>query len=55
MLDLGQAKPSTAKFNQGKEVNFLDKQGDSGTINEEDLWDVSECQIPRKEYRKTRN
>ncbi len=55
VLDLGQAEPSDSKLNRGKEVNFLDKFGDSGPINEEDMWDVSESPIPNKKYLRTRN
>ena len=55
VLDLGQAEPSTPKFNGGKEVNFLEKFGDSETINEEDRWDVNESPIPEKRYLRTRN
>ena len=51
MLDLGQPESSTPKFTQGKEVNFLDKFGNSGTINEEEMWDVSESSIPEQRSR----
>jgi len=50
VLDLGQAKPR-----KGKVVNFLDKFGDSGPIDEMDTWDASEYSVPEKRYLRTKN
>lgn len=55
VLDLGQAEPCPPKSHQGKTVNFLDKFGDSGTIDEKDTWDISESPVPEKKYLRTRN
>jgi hypothetical protein len=50
ILDLGQAKSSISKPSTGKTVNFLDKFGDRGAIDEMDTWDISED----KKYLRTR-
>lgn len=42
VLDLGQAESSIPKSHQGKTVNFLDKFGDSGIIDEKDTWDIND-------------
>lgn len=55
VLDLGEAKPSIPKPRRGKRVNFLDKFGDSGPIDEIDTWEVSEPVVPEKRYLRTRN
>ena len=54
--DLGQTKPSICNPPKGKEVNFLDKFGDSGPIGETDRWDTcNEFMVPEKRYLRTRN
>jgi hypothetical protein len=55
ILDLGQAEPSISKPRTGKIVNFLEKFGDPGTIDEMDRWDTSEYKVPEKRYLRTRN
>ena len=55
VLDLGQTEPSNPKLNHGKEVNFLEKFGDSGTVNEKDTWNVNESPIPKRLRTRTRN
>ena len=50
VLDLGEAKPGKEKM-----VNFLDRFGDSGPIDEMDTWEVSEYSVPEKRYLRTRN
>ena len=49
-LDLGQPELSMCKFRHRKEVNFLDKFGDSGQISESEEWDVcdNEFMVPEK-------
>ena len=42
ILDLGQAESSISKPRRGKVVNFLEKFGDPGTIDEMDTWDTCE-------------
>jgi hypothetical protein len=56
-FDLGQNQPSICKPRQGKEVNFLDKFGDSGQISESEEWDTfdNEVTVPEKRYLRTRN
>ena len=56
-FDLGQTEPSICKPRQGKEVNFLDKFGDSGQISESEKWDTcdNEFMVPEKRYIRTRN
>lgn len=56
-FDLGQTKPSICKPRKGKEVNFLDKFGDSGPIGESEGWDTceNEFMVPEKRYLRTRN
>jgi len=56
-FDLGQTEPSICKPRQGKQVNFLDKFGDSGQISESEGWDTcdNEFMVPEKRYRRTRN
>ena len=56
-FDLGQNKPSMSDSRKGKEVNFLDKFGDSGPISESEGWDTceNEFMIPEKRYLRTRN
>ena len=51
-FDLGQTKPSICNPQKGKEVNFLDKFGDSGPIGENEGWDTCEnkIMIPEKRY-----
>jgi hypothetical protein len=55
VFDLGQAEPSIPKSPKGKTVNFLDKFGDSGPIDEKDTWDISESTVPEPKYLRTRN
>lgn len=50
VLDLGQAKPR-----KGKMVNFLDKFGYSGPIDEMDTWDASEYSVSERRYLRTRD
>ena len=56
-FDLGQTEPSTCKPRRGKQVNFLDKFGDSGQISESEKWDTcdNEFMVPEKRYLRTRN
>ena len=56
-FDLGQPEPSICKPRQGKEVNFLDKFGDSGQISENEKWETrdNEVMVPDKRYLRTRN
>ena len=56
-FDLGQTKPSISNPRKGKEVNFLDKFGDSGPIGESEGWDTceNEFMVPEKRYLRTRN
>lgn len=56
-FDLGQTKPSICKPRKGKEVNFLEKFGDSGPIGESEGWDTceNEFMVPEKRYLRTRN
>jgi len=56
-LDLGQTEPSICKPRQGKEVNFLDKFGDSGQIIESEKWETcdEEFMVPEKRHLRTRN
>ena len=48
--DLGQTKPTTSNPPKGKEVNFLEKFGDSGPIGESEGWDTceNEFRVPEK-------
>lgn len=55
VLDLEQAQPCNPKSHQGKTVNFLDKFGDSRTIDEKDTWDISKSPVPEKRSIRTRN
>lgn len=55
VFDLGQPEPGIPKRQKGKMVNFLEKFGDSGSIDEKDTWDISESKIPEKKYLRTRN
>ena len=55
VLDLGQAEPCPPKSHQGKTINFLDKFGNSGTIDEKNTWDISESPVPEKRYLRTKN
>ena len=59
ILDLREVKPSIPKARRGKMVNFMDKFGNSGPIDEINTWEVCEevCQsmVPEKIYLKTRN
>lgn len=48
VLDLGQPQPCVSTPHKAKMVNFLDKFGDSGTIETKDTWDISESTIPEK-------
>lgn len=52
-FDLGQ----TCKPRQGKEVNFLNKFGDSGQVSESEKWDTcdNEFMVPKKRDLRTRN
>lgn len=52
-LDMGQpgSYPLGGSM-KGKTVNFLDKFGDSGPVEEIDTWDAS---VPEKKYLRTRN
>jgi hypothetical protein len=54
-FDLGQTKPSIPNSHKGKMVKFLDKFGDSGTIDEKDTWDISESTVLENKYLRTRN
>lgn len=56
-FDLGQTKPSISKPLKAKEVNFLDKFGDSEPIGESDKWEIceNEFKVPEKRYLRTRN
>ena len=56
-FDLGQTEPSICKPRQGKQVNFLDKFGDSGQISESEEWDIcdNEFMVPEKRDLRTRN
>lgn len=50
-FDLGQTKPTITKTaRKGKEVNFLDKFGDSSPIDESEKWDTceNEFMVPEK-------
>lgn len=46
VLDLGQT--CIPKSHKGKMVDFLDKFGDSETINEQDQWDILKSTVPEK-------
>lgn len=50
--DLGQTK-----FNKGKKVNFSDKFGDLGPVDESETWERSENEfkVPKKKFIITRN
>ena len=54
-FDLGQTKPNVPNPRKGKTVNFLEKFGDSGTIDESDTWDTDEFTVPKKRFLRTRN
>lgn len=58
-LDLGQTKGistnPTLNPRKAKTVNFLDKFGDSTTIDKSDTWDTNEFMVPKKRYLRTRN
>ena len=56
-FDLGQTKPSICNPRKGKEVNFLEKFGDSEPIGESEGWDTyeNELMVPEKLYLRTRN
>ena len=55
--DLGQTKSDICNLRKGKEVNFLDKFGDSGPISETEGWDTgeNEVMVPKRKYLRTRN
>lgn len=55
IVELGQVEPSIIQSGKGKTVDFLDKFGDSGIINEMDKWDISESSVPQKNYLRTKN
>ena len=56
-FDLGQPKPSSCNPPKGKEVNFLDKFGDSEPIGNSEQWDTcdNDFMVPEKKYLRTRN
>ena len=56
-FDFGQTKPSISNPQKGKEVNFLDKFGDSEKIGANEGWDTceNEIMVPEKRYLRTRN
>ena len=49
-FDLGQTEPNICKHRQEKEVNFLDKFGDSEQISESEKWNTvdNEFMVPEK-------
>ena len=57
--DMGPTKPKISNpcKSKGKEVNFLDKFGDSTTIGESEGWDTceNEFKAPQKRHLRTRN
>lgn len=52
IYDLGQPKtqPDVCKPQTGKTVNFLEKFGDTGPINDDESWETSNCPIEEKKY-----
>ena len=54
-LDIGQNKPRFDNSRKRKKVNFLDKFGDLGPIDENERWDISENEfmVPEKKYIRT--
>jgi hypothetical protein len=56
-FDLGTPEPSISTPQKGKEVNFLDKFGDSGQSGDHEGWDTcdNEIMVPEKRYLRTRN
>lgn len=56
-FDLGQTKPNIYNPRKGKEVNLLEKFGDSKLLEENQGWDISENDfiVPKRRYLRRRN
>jgi hypothetical protein len=56
-FDIGQTKSSIYNSPKGKEVNFIDKFGDSEIVDSSASWDTNENEfiVPEKRYLRTRN